>query len=551
MELKRIKIEKFKKVIDVDFELSHLNVLVGANGSGKSSIIQAIHLASCLIRQADRIREESTSAVGVTELDYLPSNAYPELGHGTSWGNKKGTPSSKVSFTFNSEGDEYTAWAEIRAARNAGISITGNIPDRALVTMMRTKTRFFSAYIPGVSGIRNHEQKQSKRVVLRACSYGDSNIYLRNILNLLKESEGSIEKLEGWLSDIIGDVKIHVDHDDEKHLTIDAKVEVNDKKHPIELIGTGYIQLIQIFSYVLLFKPKILLIDEPDIHLHPNIQEKLSKSLTIIAQEMDLKVLMTTHSPFIVRGAPVDAKVLWVNDGQIDNVERGAIELTLGWGASGKKLLLISEDSKTELLKKLISQWPELEKFVVFYPGGGYKTLPNPEQAKEISQALGGAFKVLVHRDRDSLTDDEASTLSTLYENEGIHLWLPVLSDVESYFCDATFLNDLLGCDAGESQPYIDAILSRHATPIRDQFNKQRAAHNEELHKEGGSPTNEDVWSSFQTRPLQGAKGKFVFNQLKNAVPRGTFTPEAIQLHTFSVEIATDLKTKICSLLED
>ena len=39
----------------------------------------------------------------------------------------------------------------------------------------------------------------------------------------------------------------------------------------------------------LLFKPKILLIDEPDIHLHPSVQEKLASSLLQIAREKGIK----------------------------------------------------------------------------------------------------------------------------------------------------------------------------------------------------------------------------------------------------------------------
>lgn len=189
MKLKNIKIEKFKKIDAIDIATSSLNILVGSNGSGKSSILQAAHLASCLLRQADRVRTGSTSTVAVMDLDYLPTDEYMRLGHGENWGNKRNTPSSKITFTFqDDQNQEYEAICEARAARNAGISVSGQLPEEVR-TLFRGKDIYFSGFIPGISGVPNSEPKQSKRVVLKACSFGDSNVYLRNALNLLSNDQ--------------------------------------------------------------------------------------------------------------------------------------------------------------------------------------------------------------------------------------------------------------------------------------------------------------------------------------------------------------------------
>ena len=126
MKLSKIKIEKFKRIDEIEIASGSLNILVGTNGSGKSSVLQATHLASCLLRQADRIRIGSTSTVAVMDLDYLPSDEYSRLGHGDNWGNKRNTPSSKITFTFeDDQGHKVEAICEARAARNAGISVSG------------------------------------------------------------------------------------------------------------------------------------------------------------------------------------------------------------------------------------------------------------------------------------------------------------------------------------------------------------------------------------------------------------------------------------------
>lgn len=551
MILSKLSVKSFKRIKNVNLELADVTILVGANGSGKSSIIQAIHLACCVMRQADRVESGKTSTVGIDELDYLPTDNYKMLGHKGNWGNKVGTPSSKVKLTFLRDGTEYIASCELRSARNAGISITGNVPID-LSDAIRKKRKFFSAYIPGISGIPNKEEKRAKKVILKACSYGDSNIILRNALLLLREQhQDNIDLIEGWISQIIGPVKIVVGHDDENDLIIDCKVEMGGDSRPIELIGTGYLQLIQVFSYVLLFKPGILLIDEPDIHLHPTVQEKLVRVLAQVAKERNLKILLTTHSPFIVRGAPPSAKVYWVKDGVIESENRREVELALGWGAFGKKIIIVSEDTDTLLLRKIVAQWQEVDKFITFYPGTGYASIPTPQQGAEISEALGGKYKVVIHRDRDSLTDHEVEMLTRAYAEKGVHLWFPEISDIEAYFCQSQFLQDLTGCSEDDANTYVDAVLTQNAQPIRQQFDNQRTAHNGELYKAGGSPPNDDVWNGFQTRPLKGAKGKYVFKQLKNKIPGNAFKEDVILNHKLKVEIAYTLRNKLEQLLVD
>jgi ABC-type cobalamin/Fe3+-siderophores transport system ATPase subunit/plasmid maintenance system killer protein len=369
------------------------------------------------MRQAERVAK-NTSTVGIDQLDYLPSNHYKALGYNSNWGNKAGTSSSKVELTFEHEGAVVTANCELRSARNAGISITGSVPNE-LTDTLRKRDKFFSAYIPGISGIPNKEDKRSQKVVLKACSYGDSNIILRNALLLLQQrNPQNITQIQTWIQEIAGQVKITVAHDESKDLDIACYVEIDNVNRPIELAGTGYLQLIQIFTYILLFAPGILLIDEPDIHLHPTVQGRLVKTLEKVAKDRNVRILLTTHSPFIVREAPHETKVFWLDGGKIESTNRTTVELALGWGAFGKKVIIVSEDSDTDLLKKLISQWPGLERSVTFFPGTGYTSITTPAQAKQISDALGGKFKLLIHRDRDSLTDAEVQLLQTADEQK-------------------------------------------------------------------------------------------------------------------------------------
>lgn len=542
MKLTKIKIEKFKRIESVELELADVTVLVGANGCGKSSILQAIHLACCVIRQADGVGAKS-NPVGIDELDYLPTENYKLLGHGANWGNADGSPSTNLSFTFEKDSNSYDATCELRSARNAGISIRGKIPTE-LNAALRTKTAFFSAYIPGISGIPNKEEKRSRKVVLKACSFGDSNVILRNGLLLLGKQK--IKELEKWLAVIIGPVEIDVKHEDANDLAIRCNIKINGDSRPIELIGTGYIQLIQIFSYILLFKPGILLIDEPDIHLHPSVQEKLVQILASVAAETGVKILLTTHSPFIVRGLPLNSKVYWLNNGKIESDNRGAVELALGWGAFGKKILIYSEDDDTKWLSKLISQWPEIEKYVAIIPGNGFNNLITSAQAEKLYSRLGEMYKILVHRDRDALTDEEVRSLKAAYDKSGVSIWFTDDSDLEAYFCNTDVIREFLQCEAEKADDYLKRA---NGFDIKSEFAKQRVAINRELYPQGGSPTNVKVWEELQDRPLKGAKGKSVFRQLKSLLQKEKFNEDNVRGKNYSITLEASLKKELARLL--
>jgi len=63
MKIKKISIQNFKSLYDVSFEPGKLNVFIGANGSGKSSILEAVGVLSAAM--TDRVNTNSLQRKGV------------------------------------------------------------------------------------------------------------------------------------------------------------------------------------------------------------------------------------------------------------------------------------------------------------------------------------------------------------------------------------------------------------------------------------------------------------------------------------------------------
>lgn len=377
----------------------------------------------------------------------MPSPEYRSAGHGADYGNFSSNPQFDLEVTaVDAEGAELAAAMYLKAARNEGISV--HVPANNLFTAaVRDRKREISAYIPGVAGIPLLEEKRSKLVVHRSAAAGDANMVLRNMLDLLRSEtingRNGLELVSNLVARVMGDFALRVDFDDEKHSRVYAAFRAGEMGaagdrafRPLELAGIGYLQVLQIFCYLVYFRPVLLLVDEPDAHLYPIAQERLVEILAEVAAEFDSQVLLTTHSPSIVRALPQASRVIWMKDGAVaPNGDSSARQL-MGWGLLDRKVLLLTEDTRTDMLKALVAQWPDCERVTAIWPIQGNGKLPTAETLAGLRALVGDKVKLIVHRDRDFLMPVEAAKYAETYRNLGIDVWFTTHSDVEAHWAD-------------------------------------------------------------------------------------------------------------------
>lgn len=446
MKITSVTISNFKAIKEATLELHPtINVLVGANGSGKSSVLQALHWMFQSGRNANVQPRAAGLASTLSELDaiYMPSPDYRSAGHGNDYGNTQGKP--QLDLKVNAVADDGTGLQAVmwlKSARNEGISVhvpTGN----QVVTAIRDRGREFSAYIPGLAGIPLVEEKRSKLLVHRSAAAGDANTVLRNILVLLKQvdvnGENGLAMVEKLVSRVMGDFALRVDFDEERHTRIAATFQTAAMKEsdersfrPLELAGIGYLQVLQIFTYLVYFRPVVLLVDEPDAHLYPVAQELLVRVLAEAAATFDSQVLLTTHSPSIVRSLPSESNVIWMKEGAAQPAGNKEGRQLMGWGLLDRKIVLMTEDTNIEMLRLIIAQWPDLERAVAIWPFHGSSKLPLPETLNSLKSLLGDDVKFLIHRDRDFMMPVEVTNISAPYTDHSHLLWVTKYSDVEA-----------------------------------------------------------------------------------------------------------------------
>lgn len=246
-------------------------MIVGTNGSGKSSALRAIHWAvqsGCNLKvQAKRNATDGTT-LSAADANYMPSPNYRNSSHSDPYRNFQNAPKLEVTLSgTDALMVNHTANLWIKAARNEGISV--HIPSNNYITgLIRQKDREFSSYIPGLAGIPLQEEKRSTRIVHRQAAAGDANTVLRNLLHMLNSvsvaGEFGVTRLKGveyWISKIMGAVALDTKFDDDRDYTIEANFQTADMLSkgqpfkPLELAGIGFLQVIQIFAYIVYFTP--------------------------------------------------------------------------------------------------------------------------------------------------------------------------------------------------------------------------------------------------------------------------------------------------------
>ena len=493
MQLKTIEVSNFKRLNNAILNLSEINIIVGGNNAGKSSLLQAIHFS---VGVGVTAREQGETTFSTDSLTYIPAADFINLRHGQPYQNSTEQPFSGIQFSAEIDGEINKYKISIRRGRNYGnISCdrVGNF--QPLGARITDQAKPFSIYVPGLAGIPQFEEFRPKRAIVRGVASGDANLYLRNVLLLLKNNK-KLQSLRKWMTMLFPSFDISIDFNTEKDTRISVNVFLNGRQTPLELVGTGVQQALQIFSYVCLFEPAMLLLDEPDSHLHPSNQYALAEALRIVASESSTIVIASTHSKHLVDALHGDANFVWLKEGSVyqqgTSVARLPLLMDLGALDTFDKLgngqidfVALTEDTKTHLLKKLmINCGFDPDRILIF----SYKTSTALNSAYlliDFIKELAPNSKVIVHRDRDFMTNDEVEFVKQrILSQDGIP-FIPKESDIEAYFCDPSHVSALFECEQADINAWYTDIENELCIEIQHSFTTKRTEVKNLLYRKG------------------------------------------------------------------
>ena len=450
-----IRIQRFKNLLDTTFGLAELNVLVGANNSGKSSILQAIHFAIAAIQALcldDRLAGAGpvSTIVNPSQLIYVPSEDVHAIGTG---GRLREPEEYAVSVEFTLDSGENLA-VSMRKGRNRNILIA--VSNQEVARRIGAIEHPFTVFTPGLAGIAKTEQYVSDGVLLRTIARGDANLILRNTLLRLWNRRQNSQSWSDFLADLhtmFPALELTVSFAAATDEYINVMVSDEAGEIPLELCGTGILQTIQILSYIHYFGPEVIVLDEPDSHLHPNNQRLLCALLRDVAHTRNVQVILSTHSRHILDALNQSASFLWVRRGVAERTEDGAdLALLLDLGALDVKervaagarvCIVLTEDERTASLRAVL----EASGFDM----GQTQILPyygctSPHNLRPLISTIRGInpnATVIVHMDRDYHTEQEIAAWSEAIRALHAEPFSTSGVDIESHLLSAQHLATL------------------------------------------------------------------------------------------------------------
>jgi energy-coupling factor transporter ATP-binding protein EcfA2 len=534
--IKSVTVRRFKSLIDLTIELGDATLLIGANNSGKSSFLQAMHFAVS-IAQSTKLVAEGVSwrkdlfetSISPAQLIYSPVADVLSLASG---GRLQESAASRIEIELNAVDGAKTV-VGLRRGRNRNIAVS--IEGRALGELLMDLEHPFTVYAPGLAGVSRDERFLSPGVVRRIVARGDANLALRNVLRMLSMDPEAWEQFLQDMRALFPAIQIGIHFEDNSDEFIGVYFKLQDGTElPLDAAGTSVLQASQIFAYVGLFRPKVLILDEPDSHLHPDNQRSLCKVVLQAAADRNFQALISTHSRHVLDAMKGHANVIWLSKGQkVDATDLNTTSMLLELGAldsvdyftdSALKCVVVTEDSDRSPIETLLWSSGFIEDDTEVRTYAGCSKL---DAARVLGSFLGDkapSLKAVIHRDSDFLSSDGEAKVSKDIESTGILVFLTEYSDVEGYFLDPHHLSYLnSGLTSERAQEIVDqATLECEKASIEaiinlrtnEAFKNRKNAKDSVNHGELATKANSD----YKSDPIKYRRGKIVLGKVTSLI---------------------------------
>lgn len=394
----------------------------------------------------------------------------------------------KFDFTYLSgAGEEQNFRLALYRGKNANISLRYNKNSRFFDAAADLSSPF-SVFVAGLAGLPLIEERRANSIVQTGIAQGDANLFLRNVLLRLSTSPPKLRAFHQLMSGIFPDFETRTSFNENVNQYINAEVKLGRYWSPLEMAGTGCLQALQVAAYVILYSPKLLLLDEPDAHLHPGNQKLLVDLFFSLSETAGTQIILASHSRHVFDSVATNAlgAIHWLEDGELVEDDRADVALLMDLGAldnfaklasEDAKILVFAEDEKTKKLRVILEANGWNLDGVEFVSFNGVDNLDATKIVVEYFLGLGEGRRALVYRDGDCMTEDEKEWLREKYAGElpeKATLFISPYTDTEHFFCVPAHVAAVAQMSEEEAFELINDVLDENQALIGAKIAKKR-----------------------------------------------------------------------------
>ena len=470
--LKKIRLKKYRCFEDTIVVLKKLTLIVGSNNAGKSSITEALRIIGYSIRKFKSARYE-----------YMPSVLKLPL---TTKGIELNLEDLRVDIRTIVYQYQEDSPAEIIATFDNKIRIsiylTPNYVYALLYANGKNVTRKSEAQkldslslhaMPQLTLIQEDENRLSPEYITKHIESRLSSRHFRNEVFQLKDQSFEVFRETAqrtWPGLRIQDISYDVTNNKISLMVFDS-----DFSAEIGMMGSGLQMWLQIIWFICRNNPKdTVVLDEPDVYMHPDLQRKL---LDIVRNRFS-QVIITTHSIEMMSDVDPDQivtvdkysrKARYADSYEavqkvINNL--GSIHnLSLTKLGSARKCVFVEGDDIKDIARfqRIIS--PDYRQSVDQLPtiklGGWARFGEALGAARLFYQETHGDIKTYCILDRDYHTQSEIDDLYKKAKDNHLYLHVWNKKELENYIVTPTSLFRMLGLPKEKYDDFVQEMYEQ------------------------------------------------------------------------------------------
>lgn len=337
----KLTLRNFKSVGEQVYEFTRFDLLVGRNNSGKSTVLQAMAIWQFCVDEFHRSKRTGTTGIQIVLPNFtaLPVPEFILLWKDRTDRNYPADPATgkkKQEFVLI---EILLEWQDAAGKTGAfGVELRYHSPQTMYAipsggwSVFRECERAGSlpriAYVPPFSGLEPTEKFLDISPMRQQVGKGQPGSVLRNLLLRVsspsprdngdlaprrapsaadwQELAGMVER---WFSVKIGPPR----YESTKDVYITVKYTDRNRSYDIISGGSGFHQTLTLLAFLFGYQPTTILLDEPDAHLHVNLQREILDYFKRKSQELGTQFLIATHAEEFARGVDASQIVSLLN----------------------------------------------------------------------------------------------------------------------------------------------------------------------------------------------------------------------------------------------
>jgi hypothetical protein len=323
----KLTLRNFKSVGEQTYDFTQFDLLVGRNNSGKSTVLQALAIWQFCVDEFHRSKRGGSKGIQVV----LPNfTALPVPEFNLLWRDRTDrayptdeTGKRKQEFILI---EILVEWRRATGETDAfGVELRYHSPQTIYAIPTDGWAKFRSceshlpriAYVPPFSGLEPSEKWLDVSPIRQQVGKGQPGSVLRNLLLRVcsppeKGQDGRIVKgyappkdwkelagiIERWFTVTIREPQ----YESAKDVYITVEYRQNGKDYDIIAGGSGFHQTLTLLAFLYGYHPTTILLDEPDAHLHVNLQREILDYFKRKSAERNTQFLIATHAEEFAKG---------------------------------------------------------------------------------------------------------------------------------------------------------------------------------------------------------------------------------------------------------